>query len=99
MQANPSHSRRPLSTPRSRRKLGIGGGPHTAFALIWGLGVAELLVILVILVIMFGAKRIPEIARGIGGGIRTFKNELKDGEGSGDRDHHLPPGDGGAPRD
>jgi len=43
------------------------------------LGMQELLVILVIVVLVFGAKRIPEIMSGLGKGIRTFKKAV-DGE-------------------
>jgi sec-independent protein translocase protein TatA len=43
------------------------------------LGMQELLIILVIVVLLFGAKRIPEIMSGLGKGIRTFKSAM-DGE-------------------
>ena len=39
----------------------------------FGLGTQELLVILLIILILFGAKKIPEIMRGLGKGIREFK--------------------------
>ena len=42
------------------------------------LGLPELLVILAIVIIIFGANRLPEIGRGIGNAIRNFKNEIKD---------------------
>ena len=42
------------------------------------LGLPELLVILAIVIIIFGANRLPEIGRGIGSAIRHFKNETKD---------------------
>ena len=41
-------------------------------------GGGELIIILVIVLILFGAKRIPEIAAGLGKGIREFKKSLKD---------------------
>lgn len=44
------------------------------------LGVQELLIILVIAVLIFGGKKIPEVAKGLGQGIRQFKDSLKDGE-------------------
>lgn len=44
----------------------------------FGLGFGELLLIIALLVLVFGAKRIPEIASGLGKGIRSFKTELKD---------------------
>ena len=37
------------------------------------LGVPELIIILVIIIMIFGANRLPEIGRGIGKGIRNFK--------------------------
>ena len=37
------------------------------------LGLPELLIILVILVLLFGAKRLPELARGLGQSVRSFK--------------------------
>ena len=39
----------------------------------FGLGVTELIIILVIVVVLFGASRLPEIGRGIGEGISNFK--------------------------
>lgn len=40
-------------------------------------GVPEMLVVLLILVLMFGATRLPQIGRGIGEGIRNLKSGLK----------------------
>jgi sec-independent protein translocase protein TatA len=46
------------------------------------LGIPELLIILVIIILIFGANRLPEIGRGIGKGIRNFKEATnKDGGG------------------
>jgi sec-independent protein translocase protein TatA len=42
-------------------------------------GIPELLIILAIIVLIFGASRLPEIGRGIGKGIRNFKDATKDG--------------------
>lgn len=42
------------------------------------LGMWELLLILGIVIILFGAKRIPEMGKGIGEGIRNFKKSVKD---------------------
>jgi len=41
-----------------------------------GLGAQELLLIFLVVLLLFGAKRIPEIARGLGKGIREFKGAL-----------------------
>ena len=43
------------------------------------LGAQELIVILLIVVVVFGAKRIPEIMEGLGKGVKTFKKAM-DGE-------------------
>ena len=43
------------------------------------LGVTELIIILAIVVLIFGANRLPEIGRGIGKGIRNFKDATKEG--------------------
>ena len=41
------------------------------------LGMPELLVILGVAVLLFGGKKIPELAKGLGEGIRNFKSALK----------------------
>lgn len=46
------------------------------------LGIPELLIILCIIILVFGANRLPEIGRGIGRGIRNFKDATKEGEGA-----------------
>ena len=44
-----------------------------------GLGIPELIVILFLVILIFGASRLPEIGRGIGKGIRNFKEATKEG--------------------
>ncbi|MHC4944065.1 MAG: Sec-independent protein translocase subunit TatA/TatB [Planctomycetota bacterium] len=46
--------------------------------MIFGLGPTELIVILAIVFLLFGAKKIPQLARGLGKGITEFKRGLKD---------------------
>ena len=41
----------------------------------FGLGLPELMVVLVIVMVLFGAKRLPELASGIGKAIKNFKKE------------------------
>jgi sec-independent protein translocase protein TatA len=48
------------------------------------LGAPELLIILAIVVVLFGATRIGDIGKGIGRGIREFRRELKDEVGEGE---------------
>ncbi len=53
------------------------------FALIPGiptLGPMELIIALVVILLLFGAKRIPELARGLGSGVREFKAGTKEGQ-------------------
>jgi sec-independent protein translocase protein TatA len=49
----------------------------------FGLGVQELLLILVILVFIFGTSRIADLGKGMGEGIRNFKKAMKDDAPSG----------------
>lgn len=42
-------------------------------------GIPELIIILFIIILIFGASRLPEIGRGIGKGIRNFKDATKQG--------------------
>jgi sec-independent protein translocase protein TatA len=54
-----------------------------SFALIPGLpqlGPMELIIALVVILLLFGAKRIPELARGLGSGVREFKAGTKEGQ-------------------
>ena len=44
------------------------------------LGPMELLLILVIVLVIFGASRLPQLGKGLGEGIRNFKQSMKDGE-------------------
>jgi len=50
----------------------------TSIFAIMGLGGQEMIFIMLALVLLFGAKKIPELARGLGTGIKEFKNATKD---------------------
>jgi sec-independent protein translocase protein TatA len=44
------------------------------------IGMPELIIGLVVILLLFGAKRVPELARGLGSGVREFKKGQKEGE-------------------
>ena len=44
----------------------------------FGIGFPELLLIFLAILLLFGAKRLPELAQGLGKGIREFKRAMKD---------------------
>ncbi len=54
------------------------------FALFGPIGLPEMLIILAIVVLIFGANRLPELGRGIGAGIRNFKSSLNEGKDKSD---------------
>lgn len=50
-------------------------------ALILGLGATELIVILVVVLLLFGGRKIPELMKGLGKGIKEFKDASKGVDG------------------
>jgi sec-independent protein translocase protein TatA len=59
------------------------------------LGFTEIMLIMVVVLLLFGAKRLPEVGASIGKGIREFKRSLTDTQdaimGSDDAQRNLPP--------
>ena len=45
---------------------------------LWALGVRELIIILALVILLFGGRKIPELIRGVGKGIRDFKDAKND---------------------
>jgi len=48
----------------------------------FGLGIWELVLIFGIVLLLFGARRLPDIAAGLGGAVSSFKRSLREGEES-----------------
>ena len=59
--------------------------------LVMGLGTTELLIILAVLVLLFGARKLPELARGSGRALRIFKSETKGLMDDGEDDKNKTP--------
>lgn len=61
----------------------------------FSLGPGEMIFIMVVLLLLFGAKRLPELGSGLGKGIREFKRSMNDIKGEidrvGDTDHQIQP--------
>ena len=59
-----------------------------------GLGMGEMILIFLVVLLLFGAKRLPEIGSSLGKGIREFKTSMKDVEGeirSASQPRYTPP--------
>ena len=56
----------------------------------FGLGMPELIVILVIVIIIFGASRLPQLGEGLGKAIKGFKKGISEGTDSANKDSSKP---------
>lgn len=52
----------------------------TSLLFIGGLGLAEILLIALVVLLFFGGKKIPEMMKGLGKGVKAFKDGMKDNE-------------------
>jgi sec-independent protein translocase protein TatA len=50
------------------------------------IGPTEVIIIIVVFVLLFGGKKIPDLAKGLGEGIRNFKSSVKNEEASKDEE-------------
>jgi sec-independent protein translocase protein TatA len=57
----------------------------------FGIGIWELLILLLVLLLVFGPKRLPEMGRQLGRGMREFKDSVTGKDGDDDRAAELPP--------
>lgn len=48
--------------------------------LLFGLGPTEVILILLVVLLLFGGKKIPELMRGLGKGVKEFKDGMKEGD-------------------
>lgn len=64
----------------------------SSLLLIGGLGTPELIVILIVVLLLFGGKKIPELMRGLGKGVKSFKEGVSGIEEEINRDPAQPKG-------
>jgi len=57
------------------------------FQLLFGLGAQEIIIILIIVLLLFGGKKIPELMRGLGKGIKEFKDASKGQDSTPDKNN------------
>ena len=61
----------------------------------FGLGIQEVLVIAFIILLLFGGKKIPEMMRGLGRGVKSFKDGMKEDEETAMKSQHTREGEEG----
>ena len=50
------------------------------YPLIFGLGWGEIVLIALVVLLLFGGKKIPELMKGLGKGVKSFKDGMKEGD-------------------
>ncbi len=66
----------------------------SSLVLLMGIGVQEMLIIFLAVIFLFGAKKIPEIARGLGKGMSEFKRGMSDDDDDDDDNDKKKPASG-----
>ena len=61
----------------------------TILSFIGGLGLSEVLVIALVVLLFFGGKKIPELMKGLGKGVRSFKDGMKEVQSGLDDDENA----------
>jgi sec-independent protein translocase protein TatA len=56
----------------------------------FGIGIWEILILLLVLLLVFGPKRLPEMGRSLGRGMREFKDSISGKDHPDDEDDHRP---------
>jgi sec-independent protein translocase protein TatA len=75
-----AHAAAAEAAESDQRRVRSGTPRAEARSLIMGrIGLPELAIVLFIIILIFGASRLPEIGRGIGRGIRNFKESAREG--------------------
>jgi sec-independent protein translocase protein TatA len=72
----------------------MGTGGFQIPVLLFGIGATELLLIILVIVLLFGSRKIPEIARGLGRSMSEFKKGMREGEeesGEGEKKNSTTP--------
>jgi sec-independent protein translocase protein TatA len=82
-----THSRTPRSSVSSRLHWLEIGSAQEEEAFVFGLGGPEIMIVLALGLVLFGAKKLPELGKGLGTGLRELKKGVSDVRG--DLEHSL----------
>ena len=62
---------------------------HKKYSIMGRFGLTEILVILAVVLLLFGGKKIPELMKGLGSGIKEFKNAAKDDQSANKKEEEV----------